>query len=155
MEVCSDTAADDDDALALRIEMVDVEDDDDAAAALQIAVNNVMSIRDSFIVFILLWMDGFTKQSVYLRTIVDGIVMVICFFHLFLLPSLKKIARNPLWYPPQSARDIKVEKIWWFRCRLWTSEGEEDVALSTYASAPLFSSQCVCSRLCSFWHFIF
>ena len=53
MEVCSATAADDDDALALRIEMVDVEDDD-AAAALQIAVNNVMvSMRDGFIVFIL------------------------------------------------------------------------------------------------------
>jgi hypothetical protein len=53
VEVCSATAADDDDALALRIEMVDVEDDD-AAAALQIAVNNVMvSMRDGFIVFIL------------------------------------------------------------------------------------------------------
>ena len=58
MEVCSDTAADDDDALALRIEMVDVEDDD-AAAALQIDVNNVMTIRDDgFIVFILLLFGG-------------------------------------------------------------------------------------------------
>lgn len=52
VEVCSATAADDD-ALALRIEMVDVEDDD-AAAALQIAVNNVMTIRDGLIVLILL-----------------------------------------------------------------------------------------------------
>ena len=64
MEVCSDTAADDDDALALRIEMVDVEDDD-AAAALQIAANVMMSIRDCFIVFILLSGGRVYKLSVY------------------------------------------------------------------------------------------
>jgi hypothetical protein len=67
VEVCSATAADDDDALALRIEIVDVEDDD-AAAALQIAVNNVMmSMRDGFIVFILLLGGRVTKLSVYME----------------------------------------------------------------------------------------
>lgn len=96
-DACSDTAADDD-ALALRIEMVDVEEDDDAAAALQIAVNNVMSIRDSFNVFILLSGGRVHKLSVTLYgTIVDGIVMVILLFSFFIssfLPSLKKIARK-------------------------------------------------------------
>ena len=65
VEVCSTTTAADDDALAFRIDMVDVEDDD-AAAALQIAVNNVMLMRDSFIVFILLLLVGRVyKLSVY------------------------------------------------------------------------------------------
>lgn len=108
MEVCSATAADDD-ALALRIDIVDVEDDG-AAAALQIAVNNVMSIRDSFNVFILLSDGRVHKLSVTLYgTIVDGIVMVILLFSFFIssfLPSLKKIARKST----PSARDIKVEK---------------------------------------------
>ena len=72
MEVCSDTAADDDDALALRIEMVDVEDDD-AAAALQIDVNNVMTIRDGFIVFILLSGGRIYKLSVYSFGTIDAV----------------------------------------------------------------------------------
>jgi hypothetical protein len=80
VDVCSATAADDDDALALHIEMVDVEDDD-AAAALQIAVNNVMvSMRDGFIVFILFLGGRVYKAIFYLWNECRGIVMVICFF---------------------------------------------------------------------------
>ena len=79
MEACSDTAADDD-ALALRIEMVDAEDDD-TAATLQIAVNNVMSIRDSVIVFILLsgWMG---LQAICLLIMEPSSMASSWFFHL-------------------------------------------------------------------------
>ena len=72
MEVCSATAADDDDALALRIEMFDVEDDD-AAAALWISVNNVMKIRDSFIVFIILLLFGGLQAICLLFGTIDAV----------------------------------------------------------------------------------